>query len=199
MTTYVKEINAIYYELFRFEQVFKNFQDQKIMIYSDKTTAVYDIGKWKAKESLTEGINQVFYVWKRLKLQITTTHIPGKLNSTTDSLSRQCRSEYYSLKDIIIQMISKTWNYMPEIDIFAVQHNKLLNNYATVDLNDRWTHFHNAFNQKRNKVKLYAHTPIPREFFEMGQRMKAIDQKLPPGNLGAFILDMQQKQEEICQ
>ncbi|KAA6357255.1 MAG: hypothetical protein EZS28_047217, partial [Streblomastix strix] len=82
-----KEIKAIYYGLLRIEQVFKKMQDQAVLIRSDNTTAVYDIGKWKAKELLTERIKQVFYLMKRLKLQITTIHIPGKLNSTTDSLS----------------------------------------------------------------------------------------------------------------
>ncbi|KAA6362952.1 MAG: putative Transposon Ty3-I Gag-Pol polyprotein, partial [Streblomastix strix] len=136
MTSNAKEIKAIYYGLLRFEQVFKKMQDQAVLIRSDNTTAVYDIGKWKAKESLIERIKQVFYLVKRLKLQTTTIHIPGKLNSTTDSLSRLCRSGDYSLKEGIIQMICKTWNYMPEIDIFATQYNKLINNYATVDLND---------------------------------------------------------------
>ncbi|KAA6384405.1 MAG: hypothetical protein EZS28_020069 [Streblomastix strix] len=161
MTSNAKEIKAIYYGLLRFEQVFKKMQDQTILIRSDNTTAVYDIGKWKAKESLIERIKQVFYLVKRLKLQITIIHIPGKLNSTTESLSRLCRSGDYTLKVGIIQIICKTWNYMPEIDIFATQYNKLINNYATVDLNDLGTHFQIAFNYKRSKVKLYIHPPIP--------------------------------------
>ncbi|KAA6389499.1 MAG: putative Transposon Ty3-I Gag-Pol polyprotein [Streblomastix strix] len=147
MTSNAKEIKAIYYGLLRFEQVFKKMQDQVILIRSDNTTAVYDIGKWKAKEFLIERIKQVFYLMKRLKLQITTIHIPGKLNSTTDSISRLCRSGDYTLKDRIIQTICKTWNYMLEIDIFATQYNKLINNYATVDLNDLGTYFHNAIKQ----------------------------------------------------
>ncbi|KAA6367485.1 MAG: hypothetical protein EZS28_036988, partial [Streblomastix strix] len=93
--------------------------------------------------------------------QITTIHIPEKLNSTIDSLSRLCRSGDYSLKDGMIQMICRTWNYMPQIDIFATQYNKLINNYATEDLNDLGTHFQNAFNYKWNKIKLYIHPPIP--------------------------------------
>ncbi|KAA6376811.1 MAG: hypothetical protein EZS28_027660, partial [Streblomastix strix] len=124
MTSNAKEIKAIYFELLRFEQVFKKMQDQAILIRSDITTAVYDFGKWKAKESLIERIKQVFFLVKRLKLQITTIHIPGKLNSTTDSLSRLCRSGDYSLKEVIFQMISKTWNYIPEMDLFATQNNK---------------------------------------------------------------------------
>jgi hypothetical protein len=99
MTSNAKEIKAIYYVLLRFEQVFKKMQDQAVLIRSDNTTVVYDIGKWKAKESLTERIKQVFYLVKKLKLQITTIHIPGKLNSTTDSLSRLCRSGDYTLKE----------------------------------------------------------------------------------------------------
>ncbi|KAA6379023.1 MAG: hypothetical protein EZS28_025452, partial [Streblomastix strix] len=56
MTSNAKEIKATYYGLLRFEQVFKKMQDQAILIRSDNTTAVYDIGKWKAKESLIERI-----------------------------------------------------------------------------------------------------------------------------------------------
>ncbi|KAA6362202.1 MAG: hypothetical protein EZS28_042272 [Streblomastix strix] len=88
MTSNAKEIKAIYYGLLRFEQVIKKMQDQAILIRSDNTTVVYDIEKWKAKESLIERIKQVFYLLKRLLLQIATIHIPGKQNSTIDSLSR---------------------------------------------------------------------------------------------------------------
>ncbi|KAA6369390.1 MAG: hypothetical protein EZS28_035084 [Streblomastix strix] len=244
MTSNAKEIKTIYYRLLRFEQVLKKMQDQAILIRSDNTTAVYDIEKWKVKESLIERIKQVFYLVKRLKLQITTIHIPGKLYSTTDSLSRLCRSGDYTLKDGMIQMICRTWNYMPQIDIFATQYNQLINNFATVDLNDLETHFHNAFNYKWSKVKLYIHPPIPilnrvlqkmkqdkaqgiviapiwpgqswntklknlsikflflgqsDRILEIEQRMKVKDQKLPPGNVGAFLLDLPQPQIEICQ
>ncbi|KAA6309456.1 MAG: hypothetical protein EZS28_056506, partial [Streblomastix strix] len=151
----------IYYRLLRFEQVFKKMQDQAVLVRSDNTTAVYDIGIWKAKESLTERIKQVFYLENRLKLQITTIHITGKFNSTTDSLSRLCRSGDQTLKDGMIQMICKTWNYVPEIDIFATKFNKLINNYALVDLNDLGIHFHITFNYKWSRVKLYINPLIP--------------------------------------
>ncbi|KAA6398189.1 MAG: hypothetical protein EZS28_006282 [Streblomastix strix] len=160
-TSNAKEIKAIYYGLLRFEQVFKKTLDQAVLIRSDNATTVYDIGKWKAKESLIERIKQVFYLVKQLKLQITTIHIPGKLNQTTDSLSGLCRSGNYTLRDGIIQMICKTWSYMPDIDIFATQYNKLIKNYVTVDLNDLETHFHNAFNYKWSKIKLNIYPQIP--------------------------------------
>ncbi|KAA6403012.1 MAG: hypothetical protein EZS28_001455 [Streblomastix strix] len=54
MTNSAKEIKAIYYGLFRFEQVLKKKQDHAILICSDNTTAVYNIGKWKARESQIE-------------------------------------------------------------------------------------------------------------------------------------------------
>ncbi|KAA6387889.1 MAG: hypothetical protein EZS28_016584 [Streblomastix strix] len=109
---------------------------------------------------LEKKIKYVFYLVKRLQLQITTIHIPRKLDSTTDSLSRLCRPGDYALKDGTIQMISKTRNYMPQIDIFVTQHNKLIYNYATAELNDLWTHFHNAFSYKWSKFKLFIHPPI---------------------------------------
>ncbi|KAA6398396.1 MAG: hypothetical protein EZS28_006080 [Streblomastix strix] len=83
-----------------------------------------------------------------------------KLNSTTDSFSRLRRSGVYTLKDEMIQIISKTCNCMPQIDIFATQYNKLIKIYVTVDLNDRGTHFQNAIKYKWSKVKLYIHHPI---------------------------------------
>ncbi|KAA6392912.1 MAG: hypothetical protein EZS28_011560 [Streblomastix strix] len=126
---------------------------QAAFICSNDTTAVYDIGKLKAKEYARERIKQVFYLVKRLQLQIAAIHIPGKLNSTTDSLSRLCRSADFTLKDGIIQMICKAWNCMPQIDIFAVQYKKLTNNFVTVDLNDLGTQFHNAFNYNWSKCR----------------------------------------------
>ncbi|KAA6359132.1 MAG: hypothetical protein EZS28_045342 [Streblomastix strix] len=54
ITCNAKEIKTIYCGLLRFEQVFKKMHDHAVLIRSDNTTAVYDIGKWKAKESLTE-------------------------------------------------------------------------------------------------------------------------------------------------
>ncbi|KAA6397681.1 MAG: hypothetical protein EZS28_006787 [Streblomastix strix] len=119
LTNNAKQIKVTYYSLLHFEQFFKKMQDQAILMHSDNTTTVYKIGKWKAKESLIKRIKQVFYLVKKLKLQITTIHIPGKLNSTTDSLSRLYRSGDYTVNDGIIQMICKTWNYMPQIDVFA--------------------------------------------------------------------------------
>ncbi|KAA6359600.1 MAG: hypothetical protein EZS28_044873, partial [Streblomastix strix] len=62
-----------------------------------------------------------YYLVRRLQLQIVTIHIPGKLNSTTDSLSRPCRSGYQKLKNGMIQTISKTQNCMPQTEIFATQ------------------------------------------------------------------------------
>ncbi|KAA6396588.1 MAG: hypothetical protein EZS28_007882 [Streblomastix strix] len=128
--------------------------------------------------------------------------------------------------------------------MFATQYNKLINNYVIVDLNDLGTHFHNAFNYKWNKVKLYSHPPIPVQnrvlqkmkqskahgiviapiwtgqswytklknlytkflflrqadkILEMGQRMKDKYQKLPPGNVCAFLLYLSQMSEETYQ
>ncbi|KAA6377646.1 MAG: hypothetical protein EZS28_026828 [Streblomastix strix] len=244
MTSNAKVIKAFYYVLPRFEQVFKKMQDQAVLIRSDNTTAVYDIGKWKAKESLMERIKQVFYLMKRLQPQIIAIHIPGKLNLTTDSFFRHYRSRDYTQKDGVIQRISKKQDYMPQIDVFATQYNKLIQNYLIVDLNDLETHFYNAFNQKWSKIKLYIHSPLPvlnsvlqkmkqdkalgiiiaqtwpgqswyiklknlsikflflglsERILEMGQRMKNKDQNLQLGNVGAFLLDLLQTQEETYQ
>ncbi|KAA6400962.1 MAG: hypothetical protein EZS28_003509 [Streblomastix strix] len=99
MTCNHNEIKAVQYSLHCIEQVFKSMQYRVILTRSDNTTAVYVLGKWKTNESLIERIMQVLFHVKRLQLQITTIHIQGKLNSTTDSLSRLCRPRNYALKD----------------------------------------------------------------------------------------------------
>ncbi|KAA6382166.1 MAG: hypothetical protein EZS28_022305 [Streblomastix strix] len=71
MTSNAKEIKAIYYELIRFEQVFKKMQDQAVLIHSDNTTAVYNIEKWKAKEFLIERLEQLIDLNNRLTLETT--------------------------------------------------------------------------------------------------------------------------------
>ncbi|KAA6401045.1 MAG: hypothetical protein EZS28_003424 [Streblomastix strix] len=132
MTSNAKEIKIIYYGLLRFEQIYKKMQDKAVLIRSDNTTAVYEIGKWKAKESFNEKIEYIFYLVKRFLLQVVTIHIPGKLNSTTNSQkshptnypsSTVYRSGNYTLKDGKFQMNYKILNQMPQIDIFATQEN----------------------------------------------------------------------------
>ncbi|KAA6377940.1 MAG: hypothetical protein EZS28_026532 [Streblomastix strix] len=39
----------------------------------------------------------------------------------------------------------------------------------------------------------------PERILEIGQRMKDKEQKFPPDNVGAFILDLLQTQGETCQ
>ncbi|KAA6378403.1 MAG: hypothetical protein EZS28_026069 [Streblomastix strix] len=146
LTSNNKEIKAIYYGILRFESVLKKMQDQAVLIRSDNIIIVQNIRKWKAKESLIERIKHVFYLEKRPQIQIITICIPGELNSTTDSLFRLRTSGDYTLKDGIIQIICKKSYYMPQIDIFATQYNKLTNNYVIVYLNDLGKHFHNIEN-----------------------------------------------------
>ncbi|KAA6399087.1 MAG: hypothetical protein EZS28_005383 [Streblomastix strix] len=119
ITCIVKEIKAIYYSILNFEQVFKKMQAQAIIICTDNIIAVNDIGKWKAKESLIERIEQ----W----ISMIQRHI-----SITCSTTKWAKSNYTSIHQY-------------------------------------------TFSEK---------------ILEIGQRMKDQNQKLPPGNVGAFLLDL---------
>ncbi|KAA6378379.1 MAG: hypothetical protein EZS28_026095 [Streblomastix strix] len=116
--------------------VLEKNQDKAILIRSDNITAVYDIGKSKMNESLIQRIKQEFQLVRSLQFQITTIHIPGKLNSSANSLSRLCISRDYTLRYAIIQMNCKTLNQMPQIEIFASQYNKPINNQVTSSTED---------------------------------------------------------------
>ncbi|KAA6394912.1 MAG: hypothetical protein EZS28_009566 [Streblomastix strix] len=141
-TSNTKEIKAICQGLLCFEHIIRGMQDREILIRLDITTAVNEIGKWKTKESMIEKMKQIFYLVKNFYLQITTIHIPQKLNPTIDSLSKLYRSGDYTLRDEITQMICILWNYMPQIGTFSTQYNKIINSFVTVDLEDLQTYRH---------------------------------------------------------
>ncbi|KAA6357658.1 MAG: hypothetical protein EZS28_046815 [Streblomastix strix] len=181
---------------------------------------------------------------KRLKLQITTIYIPGKLNSTTDSLSKLFRSGDYTLKDGMIQMICKIWKYMAtdrHIREQEQQQDQQLRNNGTLgfintipqciqlQLEQDQTFYAPPIptllrvlaKLKQNKAQGILIAPIwpgqtwyiklmkiyskihfygpPEKKIQLGQSTTDKSQNLSPGNVGSFLLDLSQTQDQTYQ
>jgi ribonuclease HI len=67
-TSNAREIMAVYYGIRNFAEVFKETQSRAVLVRSDNATTVYNMSKWRARESLVEYIRRLFYLTKRLKL-----------------------------------------------------------------------------------------------------------------------------------
>jgi hypothetical protein len=131
MTSNCKEITAILCGIRHFAKVFKEMHTTAVLIHSDNTTAVFNLAKWKAKESSIDKIRAIFYITRQLNLQIFTAHIPGISNRTADALSRLSKSGDYKLKKEIFIMICLMWNLQPTMDLFASRDNTQLPRFAS--------------------------------------------------------------------
>jgi hypothetical protein len=63
---------------------------------------------------------------------LKAVHIPGKINVTTDRLSRLEMSGDYQLKEEIFQKIQRMWRCYPKVDLFASKKNRLTKTYTSV-------------------------------------------------------------------
>ncbi|KAA6369767.1 MAG: hypothetical protein EZS28_034707 [Streblomastix strix] len=151
-----------------------------------------------AKESLKERIKQAFYPVKRLQLQITTIHIPGKSNSTTDSLeTMQIRglhtegwNDLNDLQDMELHAADR------HIRNSIQQTNQQLCNSGSQRLRDIFPQNVQLQMEQSQITHSFVNT---KRILEIGQRMKDKDQKLPLGNVGAFLLDLLQTLEKTYQ
>ncbi|KAA6402912.1 MAG: hypothetical protein EZS28_001553 [Streblomastix strix] len=149
---------------------------------------------------------------------------PKRLNSTIYSLSRLCRSRDYTLKDGIITNYSN--NYVTvDLNNMGIHFHKVFNYkwskaklyiHPPIPVQNRVLH-----KIKQDKAQGIIIEPIwpgqswltklkilstkflflgqADKILQMGQRMKDMDQKLLPGNVGAFLLDLSQMQRETNQ
>ncbi|KAA6402962.1 MAG: hypothetical protein EZS28_001504 [Streblomastix strix] len=121
-----REIKTITQGLRSFTKILKILRIQSLAIRSDNSTAVFDIGKWRASISLIIEIKQVHYTTEKLGIQIQITHLPGGKNEIADVLSRFLRAGDYKLKEKIFLQTCLQMNLNSTIDLFSQHFNNLL-------------------------------------------------------------------------
>ncbi|KAA6321102.1 MAG: hypothetical protein EZS28_054599, partial [Streblomastix strix] len=74
------EMEAIYLGLFRYGQVFKELQIKAILIKYDSSTAVQDLAKQRAGQTLVAEVKKIVKLCQQLRIQTQTQQIPGISN-----------------------------------------------------------------------------------------------------------------------
>jgi hypothetical protein len=124
---------------------------------------MYNINKKSGAVNLYRTVREIWKLSEINYLILKTVHIPGRINVTTDRLSRLEMSGDYQLKEEIFQRIQKMWRCYPKVDLFASKKNRLIRTYASVI--PRWDldNVGNALrlNWKNIKGPVLLHPPIP--------------------------------------
>ncbi|KAA6370438.1 MAG: hypothetical protein EZS28_034033 [Streblomastix strix] len=161
-TSNKKEMEAIFLDLFRYGQVFKELQIKVILIKSDSSTAVQDLAKQRAGQTLAAEVKKIVRLCQQLRIQIQTQHIPGVSNKITDALSRQSTQGDYSVKKEIFRALCQAWEIIPTLDLFATGENKLVDRFVTIGEEEEGAEWLNAFSRPWKEEIFWIHQPIPK-------------------------------------
>jgi hypothetical protein len=93
---------------------------------------MYGINRKTTSQNLYITTRRIWYLIDQNGMALKAVHIPGKLNMTTDKLSRLEMSGDYSLPRKTFQFIQETLRCYPTVDMFASKKNRLLKKYASV-------------------------------------------------------------------
>jgi hypothetical protein len=133
------------------------------LIRTDDTAMMYNINKKSGAMNLYRTARKIWKLSERNYLILKAVHIPGRINVTTDRLSRLEMSRDYQLKEEIFQRIQRMWRCYPKVDLFAPKRNRLIKTYTSVI--PRWDpdNIGNALRLNWENIKgpVLLHPPIP--------------------------------------
>ncbi|KAA6379279.1 MAG: hypothetical protein EZS28_025194 [Streblomastix strix] len=161
-TSNKKETEAIYLGLLLYGQVFKELQIKAILIKSDSSTAVQDLAKQRAVQTLVAEVKKIVKLCQQLRIQTQTQHIPGISKKITDALSRLCTQGDYSVKKEIFIALCQAWQIVPTLDLFATGENKLVDRFVTIGEVEEGAEWLNAFSRLWNEEIFWIYPPIPK-------------------------------------
>ena len=120
----VKELKAVYIAI-RKEPTLRC---QHVKVLTDNTTTVYCINRQGSSRSpvLLQLSEKLFRLAQIRKLHLSAVHLPGKLNSWSDALSRQTSTAVnWTLKESVFRELTRKFGN-PEVDLFASTANHKL-------------------------------------------------------------------------
>lgn len=125
----VLELKAV---LFSIKSLCCHLQNVHICIKSDSSTAVNYINNQGGSVLPLLEITKQLWGWCAEKhIFISSVHIPGKLNTGPDNLSRHFSdTSEYKLKETVFHRVIKRF-FMPDIDLFASRLNAQLDNFVS--------------------------------------------------------------------
>ncbi|KAA6348218.1 MAG: hypothetical protein EZS28_051990, partial [Streblomastix strix] len=179
-------MEALYLGLFRYGQVFKELQIKAILIKSDSSTAVQDLAKQRAGETLVAEVKKIVKLCQQLRIQTQTQHIPGISNKITDALSRLSTQGDYSLKKEIFIALCQAWKIIPTLDLLATGENKLVDRFMEIGEEEEGAEWLNAFSRPWKEEIFWIHPLIPkiRKAFIAWEKFKPKSIMIAPWWLG---------------
>ncbi|KAA6352890.1 MAG: hypothetical protein EZS28_051583 [Streblomastix strix] len=143
-------------------KVFKELQIKAILIKSDSSTAVQDLTKQRAGQTLVAEVKKIVKLCQLLKIQTQTQHIPGVSNKITDALSRLSTQGDYSVKKEIFIALCQAQQIIPTLDLFATGENKLVDRFMAIGEEEEGAEWLNAFSRPWKGEIFWIHPPIPK-------------------------------------
>ncbi|KAA6378067.1 MAG: hypothetical protein EZS28_026403 [Streblomastix strix] len=195
-----KEIKTIHDVLLPFEQAIRKMQDQVIQICSYNITAVYKIVKWKANESLIVRIkHQQVHSRDYADRETICLKMEKFKRSVRDGTIGQ--RIYPSVEHFLAtKKIAKKYKLYIHPPIPAL--NRILQKIkqdkaheiivAPIQTGQSW------YTKLKNLSTKFLFLGSQEKILEIETRMKDKNQKFPTVNVGAFLLDLSQTQEDIC-
>ncbi|KAA6361349.1 MAG: hypothetical protein EZS28_043124, partial [Streblomastix strix] len=152
----------IFLGLFRYGQIFKELQIKAILIKSDSSTAVQDLAKYRAGQTLVAEVKKIVKLCQQQRIQIQTQRIPGMSNKITDALSRLSTQGDYQVKKEILIALCQAWEITPTLDLFATEENKLMDRFVAIGEEEEGAEWLNAFSRPWKEEIFWIHPPIPK-------------------------------------
>ncbi|KAA6401267.1 MAG: putative Transposon Ty3-I Gag-Pol polyprotein [Streblomastix strix] len=156
-----KELQAIHLEIIAFARICKELQIINLLIRSDNSTAVFDLRRLRATDTLTPAVKDIYFTCQHLNMKIISQHVSGKKNIIADALSRLYRLGDYHFRPLYLDQIIMILNILPTLDLFASSTTKLLQHYVTANIGDQNAQWIDAFSNTWTNKILLVHTPIP--------------------------------------
>ncbi|KAA6386936.1 MAG: putative Transposon Ty3-I Gag-Pol polyprotein [Streblomastix strix] len=150
-----KELHAIHLGIIAFARVCKELQITNLLIRSDNSTAVFDLRRLRATDTLAPAVKEIYLTCQHLNIKIITQHVQGKIYIIADALSILCRSGYYHLHPSYLHQIRMIRRIQPTLDLFTSTTTKLLPHYVTINIRDQQAQQIDAFsNTWTNEISL---------------------------------------------
>jgi hypothetical protein len=158
-----KELWAVLKVLQRMGSLMEN---QTAMIQTDNKSVVAYINKEGGTKSpkLLKITREIFRVTEHLHVTLIARYIPGRYNSTADTLSRSSAQPEWSLNKSALLPIFRKWG-TPTVDLFASARSAIVNSYVSEDARDPNCLFVDAFSRLWNYKLRWIFPPpalIPR-------------------------------------
>jgi DNA-binding PucR family transcriptional regulator len=93
---------------------------------------MYNINKKSGTKNLYHTARKIWKLSEKNSLTLKAVHISGRINVTTNKLSRLEMNRDYHLNEKMFQRIQRMWRCYPRIDLFESKKNRLIRTYASV-------------------------------------------------------------------